>query len=231
MAEKAPDQYVSAVDEVMPAWSGVGNRCAVPHESSSSVQSALPAVCACLASKSTDFCCANAARETTRIREKTRALRENLVIHPPSIQVVGRAILMDMHTSSTTKACAAGVNYDRGMKNGEHSYRSHLTWDGNRGDGTANYETYGREHRIEVAGKPVIHATADAAFRGDASQLNPEDLFLAAIASCHMLSYLALCAKYRVNVLAYEDEATGTMQEDGRGGGKFVEVTMHRGVA
>ena len=134
---------------------------------------------------------------------------------------------MDMHTSSTTKACAAGVNYDRGMKNGEHSYRSHLTWDGNRGDGTSHYETYGREHRIEVAGKPVIHATADAAFRGDASQLNPEDLFLAAIASCHMLSYLALCAKYRVNVVAYEDAATGTMQEDGRGGGKFVEVTLH----
>ena len=110
---------------------------------------------------------------------------------------------------------------------GEHHYRAHLTWDGNRGDGTSKYETYGREHRIEVAGKPVIHATADAAFRGDASQLNPEDLFLAALSSCHMLSYLALCAKYGVNVIAYEDEATGTMQEDGRGGGKFVEVTLH----
>jgi organic hydroperoxide reductase OsmC/OhrA len=73
----------------------------------------------------------------------------------------------------------------------------------------------------------VIQATADAAFRGDPTQLNPEDLFLASLSSCHMLSYLALCAKYGVNVIAYEDEATGTMREDGRGGGKFVEVTLH----
>jgi organic hydroperoxide reductase OsmC/OhrA len=42
-----------------------------------------------------------------------------------------------------------------------------------------------------------------------------------------MLSYLALCAKYGVNVIAYEDNATGTMKEDGRGGGKFVEVVLH----
>lgn len=134
---------------------------------------------------------------------------------------------MEMLTSFDSEVSGERVNYYRGMKNGEHSYRAHLIWDGNRGDGTTKYETYGREHRIEVAGKPVIQATADAAFRGDASQLNPEDLFLASISSCHMLSYLALCAKYRVNVLAYEDEATGTMQEDGRGGGKFVEVTLH----
>src|ERR1051326_1572319 len=113
------------------------------------------------------------------------------------------------------------------MSQGEHSYRSHLIWDGNRGDGTTRYDGYGREHRIEIAGKPAIHATADPAFRGDASKLNPEDLFLAALSSCHMLSYLALCAKYRVNVVAYEDEATGTMQEAGRGGGKFVDVKLH----
>jgi len=113
---------------------------------------------------------------------------------------------------------------------GEHRYQLQLTWDGNRGDGTSTYAGYGREHRIAIEGKPDLHATADAAFRGEASKHNPEDLFLAAISSCHMLSYLALCAKYSINVLAYEDAATGTMQEDGKGGGRFTEVTLHPGV-
>jgi len=113
------------------------------------------------------------------------------------------------------------------MKNGEHHYNAHLIWDGNHGDGTTDYTKYGREHRVIVDGKPVIHATADPAFRGDAQKHNPEDLFLAAISSCHMLSYLALCAKYKINVLSYEDRASGVMQEDGKGGGRFVDVILH----
>src|ERR1041385_6263330 len=110
----------------MPAWSGVGKRCAVPHESSSSVQSALPAVCACAASKSMDFCWANTVRESTRNVEIPRALRENLVILPPSIWFLGWRILMDVHISSATEACAGRVNYDSRMSKGEHHYRSHL---------------------------------------------------------------------------------------------------------
>jgi organic hydroperoxide reductase OsmC/OhrA len=108
-----------------------------------------------------------------------------------------------------------------------HQYRTHLIWDGNRGDGTATYAGYGREHRILIDGKQELRATADAAFRGDAATHNPEDLFLAAISSCHMLSYLALCAREKLRVVAYEDQARGTMQEDGKGGGKFTEVVLH----
>jgi organic hydroperoxide reductase OsmC/OhrA len=113
------------------------------------------------------------------------------------------------------------------MNNGEHHYKAHLIWDGNNGDGTTNYATYGRQHRIVIEGKPELAVTADVAFRGEADKHNPEDLFLAAISSCHMLSYLALCAKYKINVLAYEDVATGMMKEDGKGGGRFVEVVLH----
>ncbi len=112
------------------------------------------------------------------------------------------------------------------MNNGEHHYQTKLIWDGNRGDGTANYETYGREYRMLIDGKPELLGSSDPAFRGDASRQNPEDWFLAAIASCHMLSYLALCARSRISVIAYEDEARGVMKEDGRGGGKFEEVVL-----
>ncbi len=110
---------------------------------------------------------------------------------------------------------------------GEHHYRSRLIWDGNRGDGTSDYRTYGRNYRVTVEGKPDIHGTADPAFRGEAEKWNPEDLFLAALSSCHMLTYLALCARDKISVLAYEDEATGVMKEDKRGGGRFEEVVLH----
>ena len=113
------------------------------------------------------------------------------------------------------------------MHNREHHYAAHLVWDGNRGDGTSSYTSYGRQYRVAIAGKPDIVGTADTAFRGEADKHNPEDLFLAAISSCHMLSYLALCARQGINVLAYEDEAKGTMREDGKGGGRFEEVTLH----
>jgi organic hydroperoxide reductase OsmC/OhrA len=41
-------------------------------------------------------------------------------------------------------------------------------------------------------------------FRGERNKHNPEDLLLAALSSCHMLSYLALCARNKVSVLLHE---------------------------
>ncbi len=108
-----------------------------------------------------------------------------------------------------------------------HHYTTTITWDGNRGTGTTAYADYGREHHASIDGKPEIALSADPAFRGDAATHNPEDLLLVAISSCHMLSYLAICAKRGINVLAYRDHATGVMELDARGGGKFTEVVLH----
>lgn len=113
------------------------------------------------------------------------------------------------------------------MSGKEHEYVARLTWDGNPGDGTASYERYGRQFVVQIDGKPDLRGSADPQFRGDAALHNPEDLFLAAISTCHMLSYLALCARRGVRVVAYEDEARGTLRFDGTGGGRFVEVTLH----
>jgi organic hydroperoxide reductase OsmC/OhrA len=131
------------------------------------------------------------------------------------------------HVSFGIEVSPSVHRYDRQMNKGEHHYNAHLIWDGNRGDGTATYAGYGRQYRVLIDGKPELQGTADVAFRGEADRFNPEDLFLASIASCHMLSYLALCAKYGISVIAYEDAATGTMKEDGKGGGRFEEVVLH----
>ncbi|MCK6454378.1 MAG: OsmC family protein [Alphaproteobacteria bacterium] len=107
-----------------------------------------------------------------------------------------------------------------------HRYRATLTWTGAAKGPTTDYESYSRECRIEIPGKPPLIASADPTFRGDPALTNPEDMLVAALVSCHALSYLALAARVRIPVLAYRDEATGTMDmKDGRI--RFVEVVLH----
>ena len=111
-----------------------------------------------------------------------------------------------------------------------HEYQARLVWDGNTGAGTRSYSTYGREYHIAIAGKPDLRGTADPAFRGKPHLHNPEDLFLASVSACHMLTYLALCARQGVNVLSYEDDATGTLVTDRAGGGVFSEIILRPAV-
>ncbi len=107
-----------------------------------------------------------------------------------------------------------------------HRYRASLVWEGNQGAGTADYRSYGRQYRIRIDGKPDLLGSADPAFRGDAGLHNPEDLLVAALSGCHALSYLALCARAGVRVLAYTDSAEGTMVLRPDGGGSFQEVIL-----
>lgn len=107
-----------------------------------------------------------------------------------------------------------------------HNYSLSLVWTGNNGTGTSNYRSYERSHNIVIPGKPLLKASSDPAFRGDASCYNPEELLLASLSSCHMLWYLHLCADHGIIVTAYSDNPTGIMEEAVNGSGKFTEVTL-----
>jgi organic hydroperoxide reductase OsmC/OhrA len=108
----------------------------------------------------------------------------------------------------------------------KHSYSLTVTWTGNTGTGTSGYRDYKRSYDISGEGKPVITGSSDPVFRGDRTRWNPEELLVAALASCHKLSYLHLCADAEIVVIAYEDHADGVMQETTDGGGKFIGVTL-----
>ena len=111
------------------------------------------------------------------------------------------------------------------MAEHEHTYRLQIEWTGNRGSGTSAYRAYGREHTIRAAGKADIAGSSDPAFRGDAARWNPEELLVAAAATCHQLWYLHLCADAGVEVTAYEDDAVGAMH-DGPDGGAFTGIVL-----
>lgn len=108
----------------------------------------------------------------------------------------------------------------------EHGYAIDLEWTGNRGSGTSGYRDYGREHVISAEGKHPIEASADRTFFGDRDRWNPEELLLAALSQCHMLSYLAEAAREGVVVVSYTDSAVGVMEQTANGGGRFTSATL-----
>jgi organic hydroperoxide reductase OsmC/OhrA len=108
-----------------------------------------------------------------------------------------------------------------------HSYAVDVEWTGNRGEGTATYRGYGRDNTVRAVGKPALAGSADRTFHGDRDRWNPEELLLAALSQCHLLSYLHVCVKHGVVVTGYRDAATGEMTETGDGGGRFTRVDLH----
>jgi organic hydroperoxide reductase OsmC/OhrA len=92
------------------------------------------------------------------------------------------------------------------------AHHAHLAWTGSTG---AGYRVYPRAH--DASAPPAaasLRLSADPHFRGDADLLNPEQLVVLAAGSCQMLSFLSLAARKHVDVVGYEDEATGYLSED-----------------
>lgn len=93
-----------------------------------------------------------------------------------------------------------------------HRYRVRAMWAGTTRDG---YDAYPRDHTVSAppaAGE--LQLSGDPAFLGDAHLLNPEQLLVAAAVSCQLLSFLAVAARARIDVVGYADDAEGVMAED-----------------
>ncbi|MEO1250743.1 MAG: OsmC family protein [Pseudomonadota bacterium] len=108
----------------------------------------------------------------------------------------------------------------------DHQFAARITWTGNKGEGTAGYRAYARDHEIAIDGKPAIMGSSDPAFRGDPARHNPEDLLIASLSACHMLWFLHLAAEAGLVVETYTDDATGAMVMEKSGAGQFREVIL-----
>lgn len=92
-----------------------------------------------------------------------------------------------------------------------HRYEVRCTWSGSTG---AGYDAYDRGHTVSAPRAAAqIELSSAPVFRGDASRLNPEQLLVAAASSCQLLEFLAIAARARIDVLEYQDDAEGFMDE------------------
>jgi organic hydroperoxide reductase OsmC/OhrA len=86
---------------------------------------------------------------------------------------------------------------------------------------------YQKTHQIAIEGKEILNVSAAKAFKGDPALYNPEDLLLSSVVSCHMMSYLYVCAQNGIEVLSYQDNAEADLEVSHNGSGRFTEIRLY----
>lgn len=109
----------------------------------------------------------------------------------------------------------------------KHIFKAAINWTSNQNQEQSGRRFYSKSHRIKVEGKPVLDVSAAKAFKGDPELYNPEDLLLSSLVSCHMMSYLYVCAQNGIEVLEYSDNAEATLEVAPDGSGRFTEVRLY----
>ena len=89
---------------------------------------------------------------------------------------------------------------------------------------------YSRRHTLRFDGGAEVAASSSPQVvrvpMSDASAVDPEELFVASLASCHMLWFLSIAAEHGFQVDRYSDNATGTLARDVTGRMAMTEVTL-----
>jgi organic hydroperoxide reductase OsmC/OhrA len=109
----------------------------------------------------------------------------------------------------------------------EHGVR--IVW--NRGTDAFARSKYSRVHEWRFDGGAVVRGSASPVNvppgTADPAGVDPEEAFIAALSSCHMLWFLALASKAGFIVDSYDDDAIGSLTSDGKGGtAYFSRVTL-----
>lgn len=108
-----------------------------------------------------------------------------------------------------------------------HRFNLQLSWTlAESKDNPKAYRT-ARNHQVKVAGKTVLDISAAKAFKGDPSLHNPEDLLLASLTSCHLMSYLYCCKQNNIVVLSYTDDSEATLEVNNDGSGRITKVVLN----
>lgn len=94
-------------------------------------------------------------------------------------------------------------------------HRSQLSW--LRKEHPEDSTTFCRNHTLTLNGGQVINASSAASFLGDAQASDPEQLLVAAVSSCHMLTFLAIADVKGFKVESYQDDAVGYLTKAERG--------------
>jgi len=103
-----------------------------------------------------------------------------------------------------------------------------VVWE--RGDQAFVDNRYSRRHRIEFDGGAVLPGSSSPHVvkvpYSDPAAVDPEEGFIASLASCHMLWFLSIAAKKKFRVDRYEDDAEGEMEKNAEGKTAITRVTL-----
>lgn len=103
-------------------------------------------------------------------------------------------------------------------------HRARVEW--RRATPDFDYDTYDRTHTIALEGGQALQGSSAPDYKGNPAHANPEELLAASLASCHMLTFLAVAAKSRLVVDAYEDHAEATLEKNADGRMAVTKVVL-----
>lgn len=90
-----------------------------------------------------------------------------------------------------------------------------------------SYEQYNRDHQITFSGPQTLLNSAAPEYFGNEDMANPEELLAAAVSSCHMLTFLAVCSKTGFKVTQYEDDAVAILDKNEEGRMAVTQINLH----
>lgn len=109
-------------------------------------------------------------------------------------------------------------------------YRATIEWRSTADAAELVKGRYSREHTWTFDGGVTVPASPSPSVVpapwSNAACVDPEEAYVAAIASCHMLTFLYLAAKRGIAVASYRDEAVGVMTKNERGRAWVSRVTL-----
>ncbi|MGE0268088.1 MAG: OsmC family protein [Candidatus Omnitrophota bacterium] len=94
-------------------------------------------------------------------------------------------------------------------------HQANIRWTNTSGG--MNSDSYNREHQWDFLNGIKINASAAVEYKGKEDCVDPEQALVAAISSCHMLTFLAIASKKGMVVEKYSDDAVGFLEKDGDG--------------
>src|SRR5262245_10622376 len=103
-------------------------------------------------------------------------------------------------------------------------HRIKLNW--TRKSADFDYKNYNRSHSVTFKNGKPVEMSASLAYKGDASMVDPEEAFVAALSSCHMLSFLAIASGRKLVVDSYQDEAVGHLEKNAEGQFAITRVEL-----
>ena len=107
-------------------------------------------------------------------------------------------------------------------------YTAEIRW--NRGEQNFTDNRYSRAHTWHFDGGTVVPASSSPSVvplpMSNAGAVDPEEAFIASLASCHMLWFLSIAAKQGHTVDSYTDEASGVMKKNSAGKLAITQVTL-----
>lgn len=104
-------------------------------------------------------------------------------------------------------------------------HKAHIRW--KRDSSDFSYKTYNREHVWAFDGGIEVRASANPKYLGKEDCVDPEEAFVAALSSCHMLTFLAVASMKGFVIDSYDDEAVGHMDKNENGRTAITRVDLN----